>query len=263
MDTVAKIISLAFILLIGGFVTFFLFYKKTRVVPYFVLSGFALIIVFQSLTWWVDASFSLATNMCIGICVLLMFITFFLYQSEIKNLFKKARNQNIDNGNYTSLSEKSIDEIAKAVENMAKSKTGALIVVVTGHIASDIMKSGTDIDAEISSELLETIFFKNTPLHDGAVIIMNNKIVKAGVIFANIKVDEQYAKFGSRHHAGIAITDEKYEYANEEFNSGIKSLIVSEETGIVSKAFCDTNKKTSFKRYLTEAQIKDFLRDDK
>ncbi|MCR4660448.1 MAG: DNA integrity scanning protein DisA nucleotide-binding domain protein [Clostridia bacterium] len=262
MDTVAKIISLSFTFVIGALFTTFLILKKTKTVPIIVSVSFSLLIAFQILTWWVSPDFSLATNISIGICILAIFITIFLYQNEIKVMLKKKKTNKIDTTSTSALSENSINEIAKAVENMSKTKTGALIVVVNGHLASDILKSGVEINADISSELLETIFFKNTPLHDGAVIIANNKIVKAGVIFANIKVDEQYAKFGSRHHAGIAITDERTLYPGEEYNKGIKSIIVSEETGIISKAFSDREQNTSLKRYLTEAQVRDFLLDN-
>lgn len=123
--------------------------------------------------------------------------------------------------------ENCISEIIKALQNMSKSDTGAIIVLSTGNIPSQIIDSGVKIDAEISSALIESVFFPKTPLHDGAMIITDTKIVAAGCFLPlSQNVDNIPKDLGTRHRAGIGITE----------TIDVVSLIVSEETGIISIA---------------------------
>ncbi|MBV4419014.1 diadenylate cyclase CdaA [Clostridium tyrobutyricum] len=121
---------------------------------------------------------------------------------------------------------KLIDEIVNAVENLSKSKTGALIVIeqVTG--LEDIIKTGTKLDAVVSSALLENIFVVNTPLHDGATIIRNDRIVSAGCFLPLTHNNSLNRKLGTRHRAAIGMSE----------NSDALVIIVSEETGTISLA---------------------------
>lgn len=121
---------------------------------------------------------------------------------------------------------KIITEIVNAVENLSKSKTGALIVIeqVTG--LEDIIKTGTKLDAIVSSALLENIFVVNTPLHDGATIVRHNRIVAAGCFLPLTKNGDINKKLGTRHRAGIGISEK----------SDSLVIIVSEETGVISLA---------------------------
>lgn len=127
---------------------------------------------------------------------------------------------------------KSVDSILSAVEYMSIKRTGALIVFQNELDEAAIEKKGTIMDAEISSELLLTIFFNKTPLHDGAVIIENNKILSAGAILPLSK-DELKWKYGTRHRAAIGISEVSKSVA----------LVVSEETGDISIAEHGTIKK--------------------
>lgn len=121
---------------------------------------------------------------------------------------------------------KLIYEIVNAVENLSKSKTGALIVIeqVTG--LEDIIKTGTKLDAVVSSALLENIFVVNTPLHDGATIIRNDRIVSAGCFLPLTHNNSLNRKLGTRHRAAIGMSE----------NSDALIIIVSEETGTISLA---------------------------
>ncbi|MCI0468573.1 MAG: diadenylate cyclase CdaA [Nitrospirae bacterium] len=121
---------------------------------------------------------------------------------------------------------KAIEEIVKAAVAMSNRKIGALIVIQREVSLKDIIEVGTALDAKISKELLISIFHPSSPIHDGAVIIKGNRIVAAGC-FLPISIGSAKMKsFGTRHKAGIGITEE----------SDAVSIIVSEETGDISVA---------------------------
>jgi diadenylate cyclase len=122
--------------------------------------------------------------------------------------------------------EKIITEIVNAVENLSKSKTGALIVIEQKTGIAEIIKTGTILDAAISTALLENIFVVNTPLHDGATVIRNNRIIAAGCFLPLTDSDRLSKKLGTRHRAAIGITE----------SSDALTIIVSEETGTISLA---------------------------
>lgn len=120
---------------------------------------------------------------------------------------------------------KSLDAIVSAVEYMSGKHIGALIVFPTSLDESAIDKKGVAIDAKISSELLLTIFFNKTPLHDGAVIIENNRIAYAGGILP-LSQNNLNWKYGTRHRAALGLS---------EVSSAVV-LVVSEESGDISIA---------------------------
>lgn len=125
----------------------------------------------------------------------------------------------------TSDSQQVIEEIIKAVSYMSEKHTGALIVFPEDIDEGVIERYGTKIDANITSELLLTIFFNKTPLHDGAVIISNNRIAFAGAILPLSQNQLQW-KYGTRHRAAIGMSEV----------SKSTVLVVSEETGDISFA---------------------------
>lgn len=116
--------------------------------------------------------------------------------------------------------------IANATFRMARSRTGALMVIERGVGLSNYAERGTAIDARFSPELLDTIFFDGSPLHDGAIIIRGSRIVAAGCLFPLTENPTLSKRLGTRHRAGIGITEE----------SDAVSIVVSEETGRVSIA---------------------------
>ena len=119
----------------------------------------------------------------------------------------------------------SLDAIVTAVEYMSLKHTGALIVFLNSLDESVIEKKGVNIDACITSELLLTIFFNKTPLHDGAVIIEQNRIAYAGAILP-LSQNNLNWKYGTRHRAALGLS---------EVSSAIV-LVVSEESGDISVA---------------------------
>ena len=116
--------------------------------------------------------------------------------------------------------------VIKACESMSNSKTGAIIVLSRTTDLKFFENSGDAMDADLSKRLLESIFFKNSPLHDGAVIIRNNKIKAARCILPVTDNNDLPAHLGMRHRAALGITEQ---------SDGI-SIIVSEETGNISVA---------------------------
>lgn len=122
--------------------------------------------------------------------------------------------------------EKVVTEVCEAVENLSKEKTGALIVIENRTGLGEVIGTGTKLDAVVSSALLQNIFVVNTPLHDGATVIRNDKIVAAGCFLPLTSNDNISKSLGTRHRAGIGISE----------NSDALTIIVSEETGTISLA---------------------------
>ena len=122
--------------------------------------------------------------------------------------------------------ERPVTEIVRAMTDMSRKRIGALIVIerVTG--LGDVIETGTRVDAEISAPLIENIFEPNTPLHDGAMIIRNRRINAAACILPLSEDPSISRDLGTRHRAAIGITE----------TTDAVSLIVSEETGIISMA---------------------------
>ena len=147
------------------------------------------------------------------------------------------------NSKKTSDVQKSIDEIIKAVSYMSEKHTGALIVFSENIDDGIIERYGTRIDSIISSELLLTIFFNKTPLHDGAVIISKNRIEYAGAILPLSQSQLQW-KYGTRHRAAIGMSEASQSVV----------LVVSEETGDISFA-----EKGSIKKYEDVKKIRSKL----
>ena len=159
------------------------------------------------------------------VCIVLLFAT------EIKRIVwnvKLSKGQSRDVANAVRNSAKTvnhnINEIIKAIQAMSKNDIGAIIVLSNTKIPDNVLSSGVKLDADISSALIESVFFPKTPLHDGALIIQNDKILAAGCFLPLSQEVELPKELGTRHRAGVGIT--------EVLN--VTSIIVSEETGIIS-----------------------------
>ena len=134
--------------------------------------------------------------------------------------------------------------IVMACLNMSKQKVGALIVVQNDLPLNDFIRTGETVNARVSQRLIENIFFKNSPLHDGAVIISNNKIAAAACILP-ISHDLDIPKeFGLRHRAAKGISKE----------TDALAIVVSEETGHISAAYNDT-----FRTHLSAEELESIL----
>ncbi len=219
--------------------------KETR--AWALFKGVVIIIIISSLAfflglttiWWI-----VKTTVNVGILALII-----IFQPELR----KALEQ-LGTGNFASflnpqaeteleIYSKTIDEILKALNNLSNTGTGALIVIQRDVALGDIEQTGIKIDAIVSASLLINIFVDKTPLHDGAVIIKNNRISSATCILPLTK-SEIGKELGTRHRAAVGITETSDAYV----------LVVSEETKSVSIA-------VDGKIYLnlTQEQIKQFI----
>ena len=131
----------------------------------------------------------------------------------------------IENDIYTKTKE-NIYKIVIAVTELAKQKTGALIVIERDIQINDIMETGLKLDSEVSPQLLVNIFTPNTPLHDGAVVISDNKISAAACMLPLASDEDIARELGTRHRAALGMSKE----------SDAIVVVVSEETGKISIA---------------------------
>lgn len=160
-----------------------------------------------------------------------------LFQEEIRRFFLTLGSQrrlnfitryfvNRKAGEEDEHVDQQLMRIVLACDYMSKNYVGALIIMERDMSLNDIIKSGETIDANISTELIKNIFFKNSPLHDGAMIISHNRIMAAGCILPvshNLNIPKE---LGLRHRAALGITSQ----------SDAIAIIVSEETGAISVA---------------------------
>lgn len=154
-----------------------------------------------------------------------------IFQPEIRRALEQLGTNKLTNffGMEKSLEVRTRENIYKiviAVQEMAKTKTGALIVIQRDISLSDIVATGIEMDSEISPQVLVNIFVPKTPLHDGAVIINNNKIVAAACILPLANSSDISKDLGTRHRAAVGISKEYDAIA----------IVVSEESGKVSIA---------------------------
>lgn len=117
-----------------------------------------------------------------------------------------------------------VNDLTEACRRMSEDKTGALIVIAHKTPLDDILSTGDRIDAKIHRRLIMSLFFKNSPLHDGALVISGGKIVAARCTLPITEKTDIPARFGMRHKAAIGITEE----------TDADAIVVSEETGNIS-----------------------------
>ena len=207
--------------------------KNTR--AWSLLKGIIVIAVFiliaayfqmNTILWIVQNAFGVAVT---AVVVIL--------QPELRKALEELGQKNIISSiipfetNRTSeegrFSDKTINEITKACEEMGKVKTGALIVIEQNRSLSEYERTGIDVDGIVTSQLLINIFEKNTPLHDGAVIIRGNRITSA-TCYLPLSDNMALSKdLGTRHRAGVGISEA----------TDSMTVIVSEETGKISVAY--------------------------
>ncbi len=194
-----------------------------------VIGAFLLIAFFMEMTtilWIAERLISLAV---IAVVVIL--------QPELRKALENLGQKNILAGLFSldmlkasvsaRFSDQTINEIVKACVEMGKVKTGALIVVEHKQSLADYEKTGIDVDALVSNQLLINIFEHNTPLHDGAVIVRGDRIVSA-TCYLPLSDNMLLSKdLGTRHRAGVGISEA----------TDSMTVIVSEETGKISVAY--------------------------
>ncbi len=156
-----------------------------------------------------------------------------IFSPEIRNIFSNLGTKKMFSKFFSEKHPEIIEIVTETVRDLSETKTGALIVFERNvGLRNYIEATGVTLDSLIKKELLMTIFFKNTPLHDGAVICKGDRVIAASVVVppstkvSGKKKGKKDAMFGLRHRAGIGITEE----------SDALAVIVSEETGKISIA---------------------------
>lgn len=181
-----------------------------------------LINVLVSLMGFTTLNFILRSLLDVGVLAV-----FIIFQPEIRKLlYSLGQNTSFDRFVGRSGSDTTIEEVIDAVRSMAHSKTGALIVFARRSSLQDLVDFGVKLDATVKSELLETIFQKDTPLHDGAVVIRKNRIVAASCYLPISQNPNISFVFGTRHRAAVGISE----------TNNVFVIVVSEETGRISIA---------------------------
>ena len=143
--------------------------------------------------------------------------------------------------------EQAISQTVSACGDMSKSRTGALIVFERHNQLDEMLRSGTKLDAEVSSELLKNIFFVKAPMHDGAVIVREGRVLGAGCMLPLSRNVNLSRDLGMRHRAGIGMSE----------NSDAVVVLVSEETGSISVAVGGM-----LKRHLMTETLEQLLRNE-
>ncbi len=189
-------------------------------------------------------NFVLRKTMELGLIAVLI-----LFQPELRRLMEKigsrlsAGNRKISESDL----ESAIQQTVMACSDMAASRTGGLIIFEKETKLTDIIATGTVIDAQVNAELLKNLFYDKAPLHDGAVIIKDGRIAAAGCVLPLTKSTNLSKDLGMRHRAGIGLSEE----------SDAVVLIVSEETGAVSCAIDGM-----LKRHLSSISVDKILRTE-
>ena len=205
--------------------------KRTR--AWSLLKGFLVLLIFIFLAWafQMNTILWLARNVfSLGITALII-----VFQPELRRALEQLGQQNIlssvfsfDNSKEDSgrFSDKTVNELIKAVYEMAKVKTGALIVIEKNTPLHEYERTGITLDSVLSSQLLINIFEHNTPLHDGAIIVRGDRVVSATCYLPLSDNMFLSKELGTRHRAAVGISE----------LSDSLTIVVSEETGKVSVA---------------------------
>lgn len=200
--------------------------RKTRAIQ--VLKGLGVFLLFALICQWIGlTAVSALLNYVIEAGAVIIVV---IFQPEIRKALERVGRGRFfgigfDN-NMVSEDTKDIENIERAILNLSIGKIGALMVFERKTGLKDIIESGTTLDARISSELIENIFVPNSPMHDGAMILKNNRIVAAGCFLPLSNNPNLSSDLGTRHRAGLGMSE----------MSDAVIIIVSEETGIISKA---------------------------
>lgn len=197
--------------------------KGILVILVFLL--FAEVFEMSTILWIFNKLFTIAATVIVVV-----------FQPELRRALEKLGNRKFfsdlaffDQGTSVDgrFSDKTLDEIVRGCNEMAKVKTGALIVIEQNNSLSDIERTGIKVDALVTSQLLINIFEHNTPLHDGAVVIKGDRITYATCylpLSENLGLSKE---LGTRHRAGVGISEV----------TDSLTIIVSEETGRISLAY--------------------------
>lgn len=196
-------------------------FKGIIVILFFVLV--AAIFQMDTILWLAERLFN------IGLVAMVV-----IFQPELRNALENLGGKTIlgdffstSHGEVEKFSDKTIEELIRACFAMGKVKTGALIVIEDEINLGEYIRTGIDVDAILTSQLLINIFEKNTPLHDGAVIVRGNRVVSATCYLPLSDSLALSKDLGTRHRAAVGVSEV----------SDSLTIVVSEETGAVSTAY--------------------------
>jgi diadenylate cyclase len=147
-----------------------------------------------------------------------------IFQSDIKRALFSFWKRHNSSGSEDLDVTATVDELLKGLHELAERRIGALIVIIRQMSIDHLVQVGTEIDAKVTSELLNSIFLPYSPIHDGAVIIHREKITSAGCILPLSLNPDISKSFGTRHRAALGISEQ----------TDVLVLVVSEETGKIS-----------------------------
>lgn len=225
--------------------------RETRAMQ--LLKGIALLLVMLLLSDWLNLT---AINYILGNAVQVgLFAVVVIFQPELRNVLERVGRSkagkliDIFSGQNEAEGElKVIDELCEAAENLSKTKTGALIVIERQTKLGDVIRTGSIINADMSAALLENIFVPNTPLHDGAVIVRDDRIYVAGCLLPLTSNGNLSRELGTRHRAALGISEA----------SDAMVIVVSEETGKISIAINGTLTRNLDRGSLNKALVRVF-----
>lgn len=212
------------------------------------------ILVLLVLTWVTDLlnmyAFNWLLSKVLEVGLLALVI---MFQPEIRRALEQVGGKFflslVDTGANLSSEETVISATVAACENMSRKRVGALIVFERGISLEEYLKSGTIVDAKVTDQLLRNLFFLNSPLHDGAVIIREGRIAAAGCVMHLSDNPQLPQELGTRHKAGVGTSEV----------SDAVAVIVSEETGTISVAIDGMLKRhlapQTLEKVLTEALL--------
>ncbi len=233
---------LQFILIAFVFYTVFKLLKFNKSEKFFGVIIF--LVLFSGLTF--TLSDNLPSADLIIIIAMIALLVFTMYNTELK---RNMLDSNIKKNKLESITvsgiELIIEETVRAVQNMSKKDVGALIVLSNENLPEGIIESGTVVNAAITSQMIEAVFYPKAPLHDGAMIIEGNKIYAAGCFLPLAQSENLPKEMGSRHRAALGVTSV----------ASVTAIVVSEETGIISIVKNGAVKK----KYADAADIKNAL----
>lgn len=211
-----------------------------------LIRGIILILLATQISEWIGLytiHWILRNTMTVGVIALIV-----VFQPELRRALEHLGRSRFFSNFFDKQSDdqptKTIEEIIKAVQVLAKEKTGALIVLERETKLGDVIETGIKMDALVSGELLVNTFIPNTPLHDGAMIIREDRIMASGCFLPLTENQNLSKQLGTRHRAGLGITE----------SSDALVVIVSEETGIISLAMDG-----KLSRYLDIKSLKQIL----
>jgi diadenylate cyclase len=153
------------------------------------------------------------------------FLAFVIFQPELRKMLGELGNLRLFN--TTREQRENIEVIVEAAERLAESKIGALMAIQQNIILQEVVASGVEVDCATTPEMLEAIFFPNNPIHDGGVIIHDDRILLAACFFPLTQRQDLNKSLGTRHRAAIGLTEE----------TDAVVVVVSEETGSLSYAY--------------------------